>query len=88
MALGPSPWTCTCGEPDTPRVVHRQDGPCYVVTDGKAPQPGDKDCALAKGRDHKWQWKWDIQGAWTDQAVCVHCGQERTMTRPDRSRSS
>jgi hypothetical protein len=38
-------------------------------------------CETAK-RDHRWHWKWDIAGHWTDMATCVHCGVERHMMRP------
>jgi hypothetical protein len=40
-----------------------------------------RNCETAN-RDHKWQWKWDIAGKWTDEAFCVHCGAETTMKRP------
>lgn len=26
----PLRWTCNCGEPDRPGILHRADGPCYV----------------------------------------------------------
>lgn len=26
-------WTCTCGKPDRPGVMHRVDAPCYVLTE-------------------------------------------------------
>lgn len=26
-------WTCTCGNPSRPGVVHRTDLPCYVLTE-------------------------------------------------------
>lgn len=44
-----------------------------------------KDCETAP-REHKWQWKWDIQGQWTDEAFCVHCGKTTTMKRPVEGR--
>lgn len=43
-----------------------------------------KDCDTAK-RDHKWQWKLDIQSGMPHptQAICVHCGKETNLTRKD-----
>ena len=50
---------------------------------GLQPQPGDKNCAEAEGRDHKWQWKFDIAAGRTSEthAICVHCGKETYMKR-------
>lgn len=44
----------------------------------------NKDCEEKK-RDHKWQWKFDIAAGVPSntQAVCVHCGLERNLTRSD-----
>lgn len=41
-----------------------------------------KDCETAP-REHKWQWKNDIQSGMPHPylAICVHCGVERTITR-------
>lgn len=55
-------------------------------TNGAEPQPGDKDCAQSKDRSHRWNWKWDIGGKWTDIAYCVHCGTEKVMKRPSDER--
>ncbi len=32
-ALEKLEWTCTCGNPGRPGVMHRQDLPCYVLTE-------------------------------------------------------
>lgn len=84
---------CTCGQPDKPGVMHRTDKPCYIparLNKGQEPMPAEKwashvDCDVAK-RDHKWEWKWDIQGMWTDEATCVHCGKTVIMKRPAQGR--
>lgn len=40
------------------------------------------------GRKHKFRWKWDISGHWTDQAVCVHCGHETILARTNEDGQS
>lgn len=56
-----------------------------TLNKGQVPMTEEKwaenvNCEAAK-RHHKYRWKWDIAGHWTNQAVCVHCGQEVTMDR-------
>lgn len=50
----------------------------YVMTDEEWDK--NKDCEASR-REHKWNWKWDISGQWTDMARCAHCGKETIMKR-------
>jgi len=48
----------------------------------------DTDCVPNKERPelkykHAWQWKWDIAGTWSDQAICINCGTEVKMKRDE-----
>ncbi len=80
-------YACSCGNPGTPGIMHRTDGPCYVAEVGARHVMTDeeweinKDCDR-KQRAHKWRWKVDITTGQphATEAICVHCGISATLS--------
>lgn len=50
MAAAPAPTPCRCGEPATPSMVHRVDGPCHPIDTKPCPSCNGNGCATCAGR--------------------------------------
>lgn len=66
---------CVCGEPNTPGVQHRTDGPCFVLETSREPAPSAMQAltvALQADPDYAWSWHCNLAMPIMDSLKCLH----------------